>query len=379
LDRRFESRDRRWRRFRLSSRWRAGAIVGVLVVVVVSIVLVGGARPPVFYVKEPPFALPGSGSGCHGVRPAAGGGYVVPITVRRADGTAVMFAEVCVNGQGPFPFVIDTGAQTTVIVARVAHTLHLARVGSPVRYDGVGCTLSTAMERVSRWSVAGLPMAGQTVAVQSSPGLGGKGQPDGLLGANTLSRFGAVLFDFSAQTMTFPGPEGPAPRSRRQVTGPLLGHNPSAFAPGAGTGSRTVGLTVVEGSDFAVGVASVHFRGTKGGVFLAVDTGASTSIVDTSVTTVASLTGTDEAERATTVCSVTSYPLVRSGPWSVGDVSLIPLKIGSTDLGSLADSGILGLLGLDELTRYRYVVIDYADAALVLGPLASSPAPGTAN
>jgi hypothetical protein len=341
-----------------------GALFGAAAVVVAVVVLSNGSSVRV--LPDPRFSLPVKTSGCNGVATLADGARVVPITVRHAGSEAVMFADVCVDGKGPFPFIIDTGAAATVIDLDVAERFHLPKIGAPVRSFGVGCSLTTQNERLTDWSVGGLPLAGQVVAVQTVAGMGAPGEPDGLLGAGTLSRFGAVRFDFAAQTMTVAGPEEPPVTARRQMTGPLA---PIPEALLGGSPSGIAGLTVVEGSTYTIAAASVHFRGGNGGVFLVVDTGSSRSVVDTSVTRVVSLVGTDVAERQSTVCSSITMPLVRSGPWSVSKVPLVPLVIGSTDLGQLANSGVLGLLGLDELSRYQYVVIDFKDAVLALGPL----------
>jgi hypothetical protein len=45
------------------------------------------------------------------------------------------------------------------------------------------------------------------------------------------------------------------------------------------------------------------------------------------------------------------------------------LIIDSADLGQLTKSGLLGLLGPDELSHYQHVVIDFQNAAIAFGPL----------
>ncbi|HUJ65318.1 MAG TPA: hypothetical protein VLX59_07270, partial [Acidimicrobiales bacterium] len=66
--------------------------------------------------------------------------------------------------------------------------------------------------------------------------------------------------------------------------------------------------------------------------------------------------------------------LVQSGRWSLGVefapdpadvVRLTPLLIASTSIGGKIGSG---LVGLDALSRFQYVVIDFTGAKLVLGP-----------
>jgi hypothetical protein len=343
-------------------------VIGALLVIGAAVVATHPFASPVYLVSGPQLVLPPRSLGCSGVTTMPDGASVVPITVTRAGSQAAMVVDVCLEGTGPYPFLIDTGASSTVIDRTLAQRLHLPKVGSPQRYFGIGCSLTTQQERLSAWSVAGLALASQTVAVQDSPGLGAKGSIDGLLGADTLSRFGAVRFDFAAQTMTFPGPESPLPKKRSQVRGPRPTPIPAALL--SGTPRAIAGLTVVEGPTYTVAAAAIHFSGSNGGVFLGLDTGSSRSVVDPSLTSVVKLASTNLAEREQTVCSSITMPIVHSGPWSIGAFRLVPLTIGSTSLGQLTNSGILGLLGLDELSRYRYVVIDFTGAALAFGPLA---------
>jgi hypothetical protein len=348
-------------------RW--GSTLGAILAVASGVVaIVHATGSSVRLVADHRFPVPVA-SGCSGVTTLASGALVVPITVRRSGSEAEMFAEVCVDGSGPFPFIIDTGAATTIFDSHLAERLHLPKVGRAVRGFGVGCSTSTQPERVAEWSVAGEPLSGQMVAVQTIPGLGRKGEAAGLLGADTLSRFGAIRFDFGAQTMMFPGPQSAAPKAPTRLVGPLASPIPGALL--SGPPSAVAGLIVLDGPTFALAAGSVKFRGTKGGVFMVVDTGSSRSVIDSSVTRVAGLAGTDSAERQSTVCSVITAPLVRSGPWSVGDNRFVPLTIGSTDLGELANIGALGLLGLDELSRYQYVILDFKKAALAFGPLSA--------
>jgi hypothetical protein len=98
-----------------------------------------------------------------------------------------------------------------------------------------------------------------------------------------------------------------------------------------------------------------------------VDTGSSQSVVANSVARSASLAGTDRAQRQSTVCSVITVPLVHSGPWSVPGQALHPQLVGETDFGTISLTGIQGLLGSDQLTRFGWVVLDYAGGRLVLG------------
>ena len=58
------------------------------------------------------------------------------------------------------------------------------------------------------WSLDGVNLVPQQLISATMPQTGGKGEPDGLLGSDVLSRFGAVRVDFAVGALIVPGPEG---------------------------------------------------------------------------------------------------------------------------------------------------------------------------
>ena len=86
--------------------------------------------------------------------------------------------------------------------------------------------------KVDSWSVDGLPLTPQSLSADTEPGMGGKGEPVGLLGNDVLSRFGAVRIDFDPGALVLPGPEG-APLSTSMFTGPK-GPDPTELTKGQG-------------------------------------------------------------------------------------------------------------------------------------------------
>ena len=96
------------------------------------------------------------------------------------------------------------------------------------------------------WSLDGVALAPQQLTAATLPQIGGKGEPDGLLGSDVLSRFGAVRIDFTPGPGARPARPGGRPARRRPTpyTGPT-GPPPAALTQGeAGT---TVPLTVTPG------------------------------------------------------------------------------------------------------------------------------------
>ena len=109
--------------------------LGVTVLALVLAVTVSGPRPAATVHVEPQvtFALPPTATGCTGATAQAGGGEKVPLTVSVVAGQVAETVDVCIGGQGPFPFVLDSGAGQSTIDAGLAHRLHLAAAGRAER------------------------------------------------------------------------------------------------------------------------------------------------------------------------------------------------------------------------------------------------------
>ena len=343
--------------------------VGILVAAgaaVASIAFSGGgsSSKPVHVEPEVNFALPPASDGCNDVTTVAGGAQQVPLTVSAVAGQVAESVNVCIGGQGPYPFVLDTGAGQSTIDAHLARRLHLAAAGPSSIFAGVGCTGRAQPVSVGSWSLEGIELAPQQLTAASLPQIGGKGEPVGLLGSDVLGRFGAVRIDFAAGTLVVAGAEDPPLSGGTPYTGPVgqLGP-PVSLTHGQGT---TVPLTVTPSPGaVSLGVA-VRFHGGAERNFV-VDTGSSQSVAATGVSRDENLHGTNLAQRQATVCSVITVPLVHSGPWSVPRVVLHPQLIGETDFGVISAGGIEGLLGSDQLRRFGWVVLDYPSGVMVLG------------
>ena len=121
-------------------------------------------------------------------------GTTVPLTLR--DNRPVV--EVRINGEGPFPFVLDTGAMATVISDDLATRLALpamgeVQVGSPAG----GKPVPARMIRLDRLSVGDAVIHGaMAVAMDLSPVLRGPGAPAGVLSAR--------IFEGSLLTLDYP-------------------------------------------------------------------------------------------------------------------------------------------------------------------------------
>lgn len=337
-----------------------------IVVLVVALGVVAGcggstATPKVHIEPDVNFALPPASAGCSGATALGGGETRLPITVSKRAGQVAETINVCIDGKGPFAFVVDTGAGESIIAAKLAKQLGLPHSGAGEEFAGVGCVGRAQPVAVHQWSAAGLNLAPQDLTAATLPDFGVKGQPVGLLGSDVLGRFGAVRMDFVAQTLTLGGSQGPAPNGNDVVHGPS-GPPPSSTLTNGGAGT-TVPLTVILTPGEAAMNVQLRFGAGAPRTFT-VDTGSSQSVVNTAVAKVEKLASTDLAQRQATVCSTITTPLVHSGVWSIPGVILHPQLIGTAPFGPISQAG---LLGSDQLFRYGWVVFDYAGGRLVLG------------
>jgi hypothetical protein len=345
------------------------AALSAIVITVLALVLaavVSGPGHAASHVRVEPevnFALPSTAAGCGGATTTPGGATSVPITVSTVAGQVAESLNVCLDGQGPYPFVLDSGAGQSTIDARLARRLHLASAGPASQFAGVGCTGTARPVSSGSWSLDGVALAPQQLTAATLPQVGGRGEPVGLLGSDVLSRFGAVRIDFAAGQLVLPGPEGASLAGSVPVRGPTGPPPPTTLTAGQGT-TVPVTVTPVTG-DVSLDVG-VHFAGGSARDFV-VDTGSSQSVVSNQVARAQSLAGTNLAQRQATVCSVITVPLVHTGSWSLPGQVLHPQLVGSTDFGAASLGGTQGLLGSDQLKRYGWVVLDYTGGRMVLG------------
>jgi hypothetical protein len=336
----------------------------MLVLAVVLAACGGPQKAAVRVEPEVNFALPPTSAGCGGVVALGGGAQRIPITVSTVAGQVAELVNVCIDGSGPYPFVIDSGAGESIIDAHLAARLHLAHQGPATAFDGVGCSGTSQPVSVAEWSVAGAPLAAQTLTEATLPDFGTRGLPVGLLGSDVLSRFGAVRIDFTARTLTLPGPEGAPISGTSHVSGPTGPALPASLTEGE------VGTTVPLTVQLAPGNTSLSVSvrlGTGRPHAFVVDTGSSQTVVDSALAKSAHLAPTDLAQRQTTVCSTITTPLVRSGTWSVPGTVLHSQLLGSTDFGPIGAGGTAGLLGSDQLAHFKWVIFDYDGGRMVLG------------
>jgi predicted aspartyl protease len=117
-------------------------------------------------------------------------------------GGVTVLAPVMINGQGPFTFVVDTGASVSLIDKPLANKLGLQQSGAPQQVEGIGGVETVIPVQISGWTLGKIKLP--TISIDkssfSSTELGGSAK--GLLGSDIWNDFGMVTIDYSNQTLT---------------------------------------------------------------------------------------------------------------------------------------------------------------------------------
>ena len=153
-----------------------------------------GATPP---AAAPPPAVPAPTTAPDGVTVDPVTGAIVPVIQPfDLDATRRMSVQVMVGGKGPFSFLVDTGAERTVIARELAERLNLAQ-GEKLRLATIGSALT-----VSSYQIAALQMTNLSLGGFDAPAFAGRHiGAAGLIGVDMLENR-RVLIDFRKQSMS---------------------------------------------------------------------------------------------------------------------------------------------------------------------------------
>lgn len=115
-----------------------------------------------------------------------------------------MTVEVSVGGKGPYRFLVDTGAERTIISRELARRLRLEDGKDAVLHSVIGAN------DVDTVFIPRLQVSNNVISVVDAPALAASNiGADGMLGIDSL-RSQRVLFDFKAQTMSITPANRPA-------------------------------------------------------------------------------------------------------------------------------------------------------------------------
>ncbi len=300
--------------------------------------------------------LGGCGSGGNSIGSVDRSGSA-PLRILTTSNAAVAVASVRINGQGPLPFIVDTGASQSVLDASVARRLGLSTAGATRQVSGVACQTKASTATISHWTVGGFPLASDRVDVlKLAAGNQRSGGPRiaGLLGSDELSKFGAAAIDYQSGTLR-------------------LGTAATRLST---AGATTVRIRVVHQQGAVLAAAPVEIRG-RGPYPFVVDSGATTSVIGATVAHQLGLSAGSAHGRATGVACQTKTSVLQISHWRIGSTRLPVQQIAEIKLPrALRSAGVRGLLGSGTLDRFGTVAIDYSAQRLLLAPRLTTPSGG---
>ncbi|MHB1549217.1 MAG: pepsin/retropepsin-like aspartic protease family protein [Acidimicrobiales bacterium] len=270
--------------------------------------------------------------------PRAPRGELSVRVLRGPHHAALLVARVRIDGKGPYPFLVDTGAAISVVNAPLAAELHLPVVQRRSgRLQGAGCTSSSGEDRMVRWRVGnvGLP-AIDVSTVHLSPSTASS-SVQGLLGSDLWDRFGSLSIDYHRGVVR-------------------LGVVPAG---------KSVGVRVVTTGGEVVVLAPVDVGG-KGPYPFVVDTGASESVVSQDLARTHHLRRIEGPVTVAAVGCTSKASMVEVTHWRSGTIPLpsgVALSLPHPLGGRSGDQ--VGILGSNELSRFGTATIDYAGSRLV--------------
>jgi Aspartyl protease len=123
----------------------------------------------------------------------------VVATSARPTRQTLALVPVYIDGHGPLPFALDTGASRSLIAAGLAAQLRLPSRGSAGMLRGVTGAAAAENFAVESWRAGSVRLPASMIAAiastagATSPKLQG---PVGLLGSDVLSRYGKIAIDY---------------------------------------------------------------------------------------------------------------------------------------------------------------------------------------
>lgn len=126
-------------------------------------------------------------------------------------GSVIVFVPVYIQGEGPFDFVLDTGASRSVIDQALADQFDFPESENVGDVTGISGPSEVNLIKVENWNLGEtieLPTSQVTAfsVIGNQEGADVEGQIgrdiQGLLGSDLLSQFGAIRIDYDAQRLT---------------------------------------------------------------------------------------------------------------------------------------------------------------------------------
>jgi predicted aspartyl protease len=271
-----------------------------------------------------------------------------------ADASQRITAPVTIDGKGPYDFVVDTGANSTVITRELADELGLPDAG-PANVHGVAGVEPAPTVRIEVLQAGGITVRGLRVPALPRARLGA----DGLLGVDVL-RNRRVLIDFVARRLSISaerplGAEASTYELKRLQTGARREFGERVVVPA----KYRFGQLIIVGADV---------MGRRVTAFL--DSGSQTTVGNGALRQmvlggradplgvrymVPVLSATGQTARG----ELGALPLLRIGGLSITGLTTVYSDLHVFEIWDLVKQPSL-MLGMDVLSRFNAIELDYA-------------------
>jgi predicted aspartyl protease len=255
------------------------------------------------------------------------------------DWTTRMTVPVSIGGQGPYHFVVDTGAERTVIARELAHDLALA----PGRTATVHSM--TEVSQIATVIIPGLRIGSRTVNGINAPALArGNLGAAGMLGVDSLQSQ-RVVFDFKREEMTITPSRRPEEEWRADDTIVV-------------TGRRLYGRLVL---------IDASVEGQR--VWVIIDTGSQVTVGNTALRHALERRGRLGALSTIQLLSITGGQATAEYGIAhrirIGGIDIHDLPVAFSDVHPFRQLHLLDrpalLLGMDALHLFERVSVDFAN------------------
>lgn len=249
-----------------------------------------------------------------------------------------MTVGVLVNGQGPFRFLVDSGADRSVVGTGVAERLRLPQ-GRSVTLHGVAGRSVVGTVKLARLAVGRNELRDFLVPALPERHLGAQG----LLGIDALAEQ-RVMLDFDEKTITVGDAVRPlrAASTSDEIIVTARRRNGQLILTQAEAGRQRIAAVIDTGAQVTIGNRALYdalFRSRRKPPIA-------------TPTTLVSVTGESVA------ADMVKLPLVRIGGLVLQDVTLAFAEVPPFALFGLADRPAV-LLGTDVLGAFRRVTLDF--------------------
>jgi predicted aspartyl protease len=255
----------------------------------------------------------------------------------KTDPSLRMTAPVTVNGQGPYPFVVDTGANRSVISVELARTLNLP-AAEPAPLHSVAGVETVQTVRIEHLAVSGLEVPGERIPVLPGARLGAQG----LLGVDGLGGR-RLIMDFRKTSLTITAGEARPKREPLLVEIPAHRRFGQLMIIDAAIEQTPIVAFLDSGAQSTVGNLALYNRVRSGAEVLA-------PRQETLI-----LSATDQ----TAVGLIGTIPALRLGRLIVQTTRGAFADLHAFELWDLIKKPAI-LLGMDVLRHFDWVEMDYA-------------------